>query len=1297
MASGDQLGRYHLVRKLATGGMAEVFLAKVQGPGGFEKSLVIKRMLPALAKDPQFVELFLQEARMAAQFAHPAVVQIFDFGEVDGQFFLAMEFIDGQNLKSIVRALPERRLSPALAARIVEQACEGLAYVHEFADASGQPLGLMHCDVSTDNLIIARNGAVKIVDFGVAKGAGQVSNAEPGTVRGKIAYMPAEQIIGEADHRADLYALGVILYELVAGVRPYDNLPDQELMAAIIKTDPTPLNERRPDVPPEFARLVAKAMARRPEDRFQTGRELGAALDDFLSQRGERVGPRQLAALAVLDTSGAKPVTAPTPVPAPRSTTPTGNSPARGTPRADPFAAFGKPITPPTSRGSGLTPAPQPAPKPATSALFDELFNDLDDAPPAPAGSPLTVTSGSASTSGGSASGAGFASAAGPAFTSAGSPSTGGSANAAGSAFTSAGSPSNAGSSSNAGSASAAGSALTFGGSASTPASSAFTSTGSATTRVPPLTSPVKPAVVPAVAPPRVPAPPPPPRSDAEVRAQVLLADASAMRLYEAGSLLGTPSELDAARSELERDEGLHLLVRFPRNAARLLKLLENDALIAPRVAGAVEGLLLAEAYGALATMLEQLQAHAGGEPHERRVFELARGTLATTGQAQRLTRALREAAPSDVEGLGRLLPFFGGEHAALWLTLFESIELPASREAVLPGLAGLAALNPAPFLERLAPKRPRRLIELAYCLEKGRVGARQRTLKDLMARLDPSRRREVLTGLARAGTDDALRWLTQSLTEGDEDERVLTTQLLGQHFPERVFQVLGPLLKGNDARSERERRAMWVAIGHSTEPHALDAIVTELRQSASLLNRAKVEARKVDALEAVAVMKSTTATDLLRTISRDATQPEVVRAAAQRHLRAAALLEQTAAEQAAFQSSESRRWDRTPGTWRDVLLDLDALASTSRVLELSHPSLTVAFTRLVHRLESLLPREGQVEVTVGTPLRINGQPVVESADAELDAVAGRLSQRAIARFAFVRKPARPELENLARWLAGGSATAGVVTPSILRGLSIEGVAPLDPPMLTAPTSPDDSREAMVRYVDLVFAFRGWLTERQRNPAAPMPDVRAKLHELALLVDARRVRFVGVTPRANNRDAELFHQANVALLALVFAAELGLSPARRFELATCAFFADVGNLELKDETLQRAGRLTEEDQRDVARARKRSATVPFVLQGDARPATSWAAVIAEQDVEWGAREAPGGVGVTASVGLLGSLVALARAWETMTTSTATREGLSRDAAADALATRVSHRFRPELLSLFLRFVRRLSTRPVQGR
>ena len=195
-----RLGKYQLLRKLATGGMAEVFLAKTDGPMGFEKHLVIKRILPHLAEDPQFVDMFLAEAKLAAQLNHPNLVQLFDFGEAEGSYFIAMEYIDGPTLRLLLSRARDLRIpiTLGLAARIVSSAAEGLAYAHDFRDhVTDEPLHLVHRDVSPDNILVSRSGGVKLVDFGIAKARGQSHHTQAGTVKGKVAYMAPEQLRGE--------------------------------------------------------------------------------------------------------------------------------------------------------------------------------------------------------------------------------------------------------------------------------------------------------------------------------------------------------------------------------------------------------------------------------------------------------------------------------------------------------------------------------------------------------------------------------------------------------------------------------------------------------------------------------------------------------------------------------------------------------------------------------------------------------------------------------------------------------------------------------------------------------------------------------------------------------------------------------------------------------------------------------------------------------------------------------------------------------------------------------------------
>ncbi|ABF89972.1 serine/threonine protein kinase Pkn6 [Myxococcus xanthus DK 1622] len=292
-----QIGKYQLVRKLASGGMAEVFLAKAAGPRGFEKTLVLKRILPHLAEDAAFVEMFLGEARLAAQLEHPNIVQIFDFGEAEGSFFLAMEFIDGPNLRKLVKRAAEEALPPAFCAKVVAAAAEGLAYAHEFRDVeTGEPLGLIHRDVSPDNILVSRQGAVKVVDFGIAKVAGQGHRTLTGVVKGKVAYMPPEQLQAKAmDRRVDVYALGVVLYELLTGKRPFDATTDVSVMQAILFESFIPVSARRPDVPVALQQVLDKALAKDRERRYADCRALQDDLERFVLSTGEPVGAYQIA------------------------------------------------------------------------------------------------------------------------------------------------------------------------------------------------------------------------------------------------------------------------------------------------------------------------------------------------------------------------------------------------------------------------------------------------------------------------------------------------------------------------------------------------------------------------------------------------------------------------------------------------------------------------------------------------------------------------------------------------------------------------------------------------------------------------------------------------------------------------------------------------------------------------------------------------------------------------------------------------------------------------------------------
>jgi serine/threonine-protein kinase len=279
------LGRYTLEARIAQGGMAAVFLGRMAGPGGFSKKVVVKRILPEHAANPTFVEMFLSEARLAALLNHPNVVQVYDFGQDQGQYYLAMELIDGVSVRALQYHYRRRNewFPPRLAAFIMSQACAGLAYAHALKDDAGRPLNLVHRDVSPDNLLVSRAGVVKLVDFGVARVASATVQTTAGIVKGKLAYMAPEQVSAqEIDHRVDLYAAGVALFELIAGRRPFVAANDLELAMTIVERPAPALRELAPEASVELEAICARALEKHREQRFPDARALQGALDDFL-------------------------------------------------------------------------------------------------------------------------------------------------------------------------------------------------------------------------------------------------------------------------------------------------------------------------------------------------------------------------------------------------------------------------------------------------------------------------------------------------------------------------------------------------------------------------------------------------------------------------------------------------------------------------------------------------------------------------------------------------------------------------------------------------------------------------------------------------------------------------------------------------------------------------------------------------------------------------------------------------------------------------------------------------------
>jgi serine/threonine-protein kinase len=285
---GKRFGKYTLVAKLATGGMAEIFLARLVGVGGFEKLVCIKRILPHLAKDQQFVQMFLDEARVAARISHPNVCQVFELGELDGRYFIAMEYLQGVPLSCFRRPdLYYMPPDPQLAVGMAMQACEGLHHAHQLKDGEGNLLEVVHRDVSPNNLFVTADGIVKVLDFGIAKMQDASVRTTTGAVKGTYAYMAPEQLRGERlDRRTDVFAMGIVMWETLAQRHLFRRETDFLTFQAIT-TDPIPhICELRPDIPPTLGEAIMTAMSRDRELRFPSVRAFGDALAKSVSMLG---------------------------------------------------------------------------------------------------------------------------------------------------------------------------------------------------------------------------------------------------------------------------------------------------------------------------------------------------------------------------------------------------------------------------------------------------------------------------------------------------------------------------------------------------------------------------------------------------------------------------------------------------------------------------------------------------------------------------------------------------------------------------------------------------------------------------------------------------------------------------------------------------------------------------------------------------------------------------------------------------------------------------------------------------
>ncbi len=291
------LGRFEIVRRLAMGGMAEVLLGRGRDATGAVQHVVIKRVRPEQRNDVQFVQMFLDEARIASMLDHPNVVRVLDIADVNDCFF-AMEYVHGEDLRHILGEVHRRRdqLPIALITNLVAGAAAGLHHAHECTAPDGSPLGIVHRDVSPANILVGYDGSVKVTDFGIAKAALRTVETRSGTLKGKVSYMSPEQVTGRnVDRRSDVFALGIVLYEVATARRLFKGDNDYLTMNAIVQGQIPRPSDLRPDLPSILEDIIMTALAPSPKDWFQTAEAMRAALGNFTSRLGMRLSPHTVA------------------------------------------------------------------------------------------------------------------------------------------------------------------------------------------------------------------------------------------------------------------------------------------------------------------------------------------------------------------------------------------------------------------------------------------------------------------------------------------------------------------------------------------------------------------------------------------------------------------------------------------------------------------------------------------------------------------------------------------------------------------------------------------------------------------------------------------------------------------------------------------------------------------------------------------------------------------------------------------------------------------------------------------
>ncbi len=279
-------GQYELIRRIARGGMAEIYLATERGLQGLERQVALKRILPHMAESDDFVTMFMDEARIAARLAHPNIAHIYSFGEVDEVYYLAMEYVEGLTCSRLLKLAAPEPVSIPITLRVVADICAALHYAHEMHDTDGNPLGLVHRDVNPQNIMVSLNGVAKLLDFGVARAATQSHATRVGQVKGKIGYIAPEVFRGlMLDRRADVFAAGTMLFELLSGRKLFKREIEAATIHAILNDVPPELDGLK-GTPTGVDAIIARSTAKDPEERYQTAHEMQQDIEQLLATQG---------------------------------------------------------------------------------------------------------------------------------------------------------------------------------------------------------------------------------------------------------------------------------------------------------------------------------------------------------------------------------------------------------------------------------------------------------------------------------------------------------------------------------------------------------------------------------------------------------------------------------------------------------------------------------------------------------------------------------------------------------------------------------------------------------------------------------------------------------------------------------------------------------------------------------------------------------------------------------------------------------------------------------------------------